>query len=260
MHHMDRRLRMFILLAFANGLFIFLIALVGRWPAFARAQTVVVRHAVANCQVAGDITSQSLLIVLLDRSGSLTYQPGATDPDGYSTSVTKALADLWPGQMAVIPFSNQSTPILGPYDLSVASQRQVLKDAVQNYPIGGATPLDPALQKALTLLKGAPVESRVVIVTDGNPDPAALNGVNQANDIRQQLIPRFCASGIPVSAFGLALDLAQPDGQMANALLNDIARGTGGLYTNVRNAHELAQVASCSCTPSGSTLHSCPRN
>src|SRR5438876_6619868 len=67
----------------------------------------------SSCPTVGAITNQSLLVVLLDRSGSLTYQPGATDPDGYSRSVTKALADLWPGTMAVIPFSNNATPVIG---------------------------------------------------------------------------------------------------------------------------------------------------
>src|SRR6266571_4486747 len=65
-------------------------------------------------------TNQSLLVVLLDRSGSLTEGASPTDPNGYSTSVTKALADLWPGQMAVIPFTGDTTqlPILGPDILS----------------------------------------------------------------------------------------------------------------------------------------------
>src|SRR5438552_8223295 len=67
----------------------------------------------SSCPGVGTVTSQSLLVVLLDRSGSLTFQPGATDPNGYSTSVTKALADLWPGFMAVVPFSNDTTPVLG---------------------------------------------------------------------------------------------------------------------------------------------------
>jgi hypothetical protein len=80
------------------------------------------------CSRAGDITNESLLVVLLDRSGSLTYQPGATDPDRYSTSVTKALADLWPGTMAVIPFSNDTTPVLGPAALSDQNQRNTLKN------------------------------------------------------------------------------------------------------------------------------------
>lgn len=196
----------------------------------------------ASCSAAGTVTDQSLLIVLLDRSGSLTYQPGATDPDGYSTSVTRALADLWPGSMAVIPFSNDATPVIGPATLSDASQRDSLKQAVENYPIGGDTPLAPAMHKALELLKNAPAGSRVVIVTDGEPDPAVLNGVNQSDDIHHNLIPQFCAQGIPVSAFGLALDLTTPAGQAADHLLRDIATGTGATYNNVRNARELAHV------------------
>src|SRR5438034_10323602 len=56
-------------------------------------------------------TSQSLLVVLLDRSGSLTEGASPTDPNGYSTSVTQALADLWPGKMAVIPFTGDTTQL-----------------------------------------------------------------------------------------------------------------------------------------------------
>lgn len=226
------------------SIFLIILASLALWgPGFAHAIAPGKAAApLANCAPVGDITSQSLLVVLLDRSGSLVYQPGATDPDGYSTSVTKALADLWPGQMAVIPFSNADTPVIGPYPMSDANQRQLLKDRVQAYPIGGATPLDPAMQQALVLLKDAPRGSRAIIVTDGSPDPTVINGVNQADDIRQNLVPRFCSQGITVSTFGLALDLSQSDGQGANRLLSDIANGSGGIYTNVRDAKELAKV------------------
>lgn len=230
-------------LGFINALFMLLFSTALWLPGVARAKTLeTTRSKVAQCAASGNITSQSLLVVMLDRSGSLIYRPGATDPDGYSTSVTKALADLWPGQMAVIPFSNASTPVIGPFPMSDPTQRQNLKDAVQNYPIGGNTPLDPAMQQALNLLKNAPAGSRAIIVTDGSPEPPVLNGVNQSDDIRQKLIPQFCADGKPISAFGLALNLTQPDGQTANALLGNIADGTGGIYTNVRNSHELAHV------------------
>src|SRR5262249_48346632 len=147
---------------------------------------------------------------------SLVMQPGATDPDGYSTSVTKAFADLWPGSMAVIPFSNYSTPILGPAVLSDQGQRDKLKNDVQNYPIGGDIPLAPALRQALGLLKGAPAGSRAVIVTDGSPYPPVINGVNQEDEIRTSFIPQFCAQGRPISNFGLALDLSQADGKTAD--------------------------------------------
>lgn len=229
--------------ALMNSLLILLASLALWMPGMAHAMVPDKAATVlANCSPVGDVTSQSLLVVLLDRSGSLIDQPRATDPDGYSTSVTKALADLWPGSMAVIPFSNESTPVIGPYPMSDSQLRQQLKDAVQNYKIGGNTPLDPAMQQALTLLKGAAAGSRVVIVTDGSPEPAILNGVNQSDDVRNKLVPQFCSQGFPVSAFGLALDLTTQDGQTANSLLNDIATKTDGTYTLVRNAHELAHV------------------
>src|SRR4051794_30555905 len=44
-----------------------------------------------NCQYSVEPNSQSLLVVLLDRSGSLTQGSPPTDPNGYSTSVTRAL-------------------------------------------------------------------------------------------------------------------------------------------------------------------------
>src|SRR5579863_1115953 len=60
-----------------------------------------------TCRVPTQPGISSLLVVLLDRSGSLT----STDPDEYSASMTKALADLWPGSMAVIPFTGDVFPL-----------------------------------------------------------------------------------------------------------------------------------------------------
>lgn len=192
-----------------------------------------------NCtQQAQDVTSSSLLVVLLDRSGSLT----TTDPNDYSTSVTKALADLWPGSMAVIPFNNDRVPVWGPYTLSDQQQRETLENAIQHFPVGGDTPLAPAMQKALDLFKHAPAGSRAVIVTDGSPDPPVFAGVNQNDEIEQTLLPQFCAQNIPVSTFGLTLDTGQPNGQLANKLLNDIAARTGGESMNVHDPAELAHV------------------
>lgn len=210
----------------------------------AHAQTASITQRTAPCTRAADPTRQSLLIVLLDRSGSLIVQPGATDPDGYSTSVTKALADLWPGSMAVIPFSNASTPVLGPATLSDPLQQAGLKAKVASYPIGGNTPLEPAMRAALNLLhqQNMPAGSRIVIITDGNPTGVGNNdGAQQEQRIRQQLIPAFCSAGIPVSAFGLTIDAYRSDGQDANKLLSDIANGTGTSYTNVKGPEDLAR-------------------
>src|SRR5437764_5917828 len=173
----------------------------------------------SSCPSPGTITSQSLLVVLLDRSGSLTYQPGATDPNGYSTSVTNALADLWPGSMAVVPFSGNQTPILGPAVLSDPTARADLKNRVNRYSIGGNTPLGPAMHQALKLLQGAASGSRVIVVTDGNPTGDGNNdGAHQEKDIRSNLLPQFCNQGMPVSAFGLTIDSNRADRQHANPL------------------------------------------
>src|SRR5439155_12777143 len=116
-------------------------------------------------------TSQSILVILLDRSGSL-YD---TDPNGYSTSVTKALADLWPGIMIVIPFGDPqlndphtTVPILPVYKATVSdpTQRDTLKENVQAYPIKGGTPLAPAMRKTLALseLQNPPQGSKAIII------------------------------------------------------------------------------------------------
>jgi hypothetical protein len=172
----------------------------------------------------------------------------ATDPRGYSTSVTKALADLWPGQMAVIPFRGDTTPlpVLGP--ASVA-ERGALKAQIQatTSQIGGDTPLAPALQEARALLqKNGPASgSRVVVITDGNPTGDGVKdaqGPDQEKQIRGQLIPQFCALGIPVSAFGLEIDITSADGQDANRLLTDITSGTSAVYKNVTSPEQLSSV------------------
>jgi hypothetical protein len=195
----------------------------------------------ARCTTNQSITPESLLIVLLDRSGSLLAQPGATDPQGYSTSVTRALADLWPGMMAVITFGNDRTPIWGPYRLADPGQRTRLKNAIQQSPVGGDTPLAPALLAAFALLQHASGGSRLVIVTDGSPEPQIFAGIDQISEI-EHMLPDICALGVPVSTVGLTLNLARPDGQTANKLLADIAARTGGGYVHVQSAARLAQV------------------
>lgn len=204
---------------------------------------------VAKCPSSSSVKPgpHSLLVVLLDRSGSLIYEPGATDPHGYSTSVTKAIADLWPGQMAVIPFGGDTFPLLviGPYAMSDPTQRDELKNEVEgNRPkVGADTPLGPAMDQALRLLQGAEPGSRVILITDGMPTGIGSHtGPLQEQDIRSHLIPQFCKLGIPVSPFGLKIDPTTSDGHDADRLLTDIARGTSAEkgYTRVQSPEELA--------------------
>lgn len=200
-------------------------------------------HLNSACPAAADPTGNSLLIVLLDRSGSLVVEPGATDPDRYSTSVTKSLADLWPGKMAVVPFSNSATPILGPANLLDPAAKANLKNGIDTYPIGGGTPLGPAMHQALTLLQGAASGSRVIVVTDGQPTGNGnSDGQHQEEDIRNNLINQFCTQGIPVSVFGLTIDPNTSSGRDAVSLLTAIADGTDALYTPVSKPEDLAKA------------------
>ncbi len=191
----------------------------------------------ATCGSPAAPTSQSQLVVMLDRSGSLA----STDPNGYSTSVTKALTDLWPGSMVVVFFSKDQAQKRGPFVLSDPAQRAKLQQEIENYPIDGETPLGLAMHTALDTLQGAKPGSRAMIITDGQPnttdDPG---GTKQSKDIRDNLIGQFCQQGIPVTPFGLTLDQNDPAGRDANQLLTDIANGTGTTYTNVTGAKDLA--------------------
>jgi hypothetical protein len=197
----------------------------------------------STCPAVGDPTSNSLLVVLLDRSGSLVAAKGATDPQHYSTSVTKALAELWPGHMAVVPFHLDVTvvPHIGPYTLSDPQQKQELEAQIDatNSDIRGGTPLEAAMNAGLALLNGAPSGSRVVLITDGAPGnlPPGLSTKQQVADITGGIIQKYCSEGLPISAFGLTIT----DGN-ANNLLDEITSDTGGTYQDVTSPQQLSKA------------------
>ena len=216
---------------------------IGVAPAQASSMTLPANHLAINsaCPAVGDPTSNSLLVVLLDRSGSLVAKNGATDPQHYSTSVTKSLAELWPGHMAVVPFQNDVTtvPHFGPATLSDPQQKAALENQIDqtNSSIGGGTPLEAAMREGLTLLNGAPSGSRVVLITDGAPGnlPPGLSYKQQVQDITGGIIQQYCSEGFPISAFGLTITDAN-----ANKLLDEITSGTGGTYEDVTSPKELS--------------------
>lgn len=176
---------------------------------------------------------QSLLIVLLDRSDSMTE----VDPQSYNTSVVQALADLWSGSMAVIPFSGDQAPILGPDQLSDPHQRADLKQKVERYPFEDMNrPLVTAMQQGLNLLQqeGYPAGSQVILITAGNPAGTGVNDTfSQEKIIESQLIGQYCQHAVPVNTFGLSIDTQNPNGQEASHLLFDIATGTAAEYLNL---------------------------
>jgi hypothetical protein len=125
----------------------------------------------ASCLATSTPNAQSLLIVLLDRSSSLAQ----TDPAEYSTSITRVLANLWPGRMAVILFSGTTQPLpqLGPVDLILPGARAHLQTQIeaQKNVLNGDTPTQYAVEQATRMLvqNGYPLGSEVMMITDGQP-------------------------------------------------------------------------------------------
>lgn len=139
--------------------------------------------------------TKPVLVILLDQSCSLIEEPRAIDPNHYSTSVTKVLADRWPGKMAVIPFKGDTIPLkqIGSYAMTDSTQRDDLKNQISEADPNGDTPLGQAMDQALQLTKGTDPGSKVVVITDGEPntriDP---DGSLEATHIRHDLLKQFC--------------------------------------------------------------------
>jgi hypothetical protein len=192
-------------------------------------------------QAAGQApTSQSLLVLLLDRSTSLL----GTDPAEYSASVAKVFADLWPGRMAVIFFSDVRTPLpqIGPIDLAQQGARQQIKNQIesQRTRLQGWTPTRTAIEQASQLLGQAqyPAGSQVVLITDGQPSlPGDVQGSQQIQMIEQQDTAVFSDHHIPVSTFGLGNQVPAS----ASAFLNQVATATGGTFHEVTDPAQLAK-------------------
>ncbi|HEY0755980.1 MAG TPA: vWA domain-containing protein [Ktedonobacteraceae bacterium] len=194
----------------------------------------------ASCAVAPAPDARALLIVLLDRSSSLAQ----TDPEEYSTSVTRILADLWPGHMAVIFFSGSSQPLLqsGPVDLTQTGARTSLQRQIeaQKNMLHGNTPTQYAVEQATSLLaqNGYPAGSEVMLITDGQPFlPADQDGNKQITTIEQKDAPAFCTHGIPINTFGLGNQVPS----YTQTFLRTVAGETGGRYQDVTDPMQLAQ-------------------
>lgn len=192
-----------------------------------------------TCRPATVPDTHSLLVVLLDRSASLAQ----TDPQEYSTSVTRVLADLWPGRMAVLFFRGTSPhlPQIGPLDLTRAGARVALQAQIeaQRNVLGGDTPTRYAIEQAALVLAhaGYPAGSRVMLITDGQPFlPTDQDGSRQIAAIEQQDLPGFCSHGVPVHTFGLGNQV--PD--TALTFLQQIAARTAGDYHKVTDPAQLA--------------------
>ncbi len=192
-----------------------------------------------SCQTTSTPDNHSLLIVLLDRSLSLAQ----TDPDEYSTSVTRILANLWPGRMTVIFFSGTTPqlPQLGPFDLAQPGARTHLQTQIeaQKNALNGDTPTQYAVEQATRSLaqNGYPMGSEVMLITDGQPFlPTDQQGTQQIATIEQRDTPAFCTHGVPINTFGLGNQVPT----YTQTFLQAVATETNGSYQDVTDPTQLA--------------------
>ena len=192
-----------------------------------------------SCLTGSTPDEHSLLIVLLDRSSSLAQ----TDPAEYSTSVTRMLANLWPGHMAVIFFSGtaQQLPQLGPVDLTQTGTRAELQTQIeaQKNVLNGDTPTQYAIEQATRMLvqNGYPAGSEVMLITDGQPFlPTDQAGQQQITTIEQRDAPAFCNHGVPINTFGLGNQVPA----YTQTFLRQVATETLGTYQDVTDPTQLA--------------------
>ncbi len=209
----------------------------------------ILRSTTCQAQITPD--EHSLLIILLDRSGSMGLAGptvGGTDPYNNSASVTDALADLWIGPMAVVIFSGDSAQTLSSPD---HTQRKDLKAQIDASTASGYTPMDLAFQKAQTLLQqqGYPAGSRIVLITDGFPQTASdpQGNLHEQPDILNNLTPQLHKECVPLYAFGLAAGYT--DTQTRNSAQHFLTQATtnadgtpNGFYYNVPDTTTLANA------------------
>jgi len=168
-------------------------------------------------------------ILILDASGSMWGQvEGQTKIVAARKAVDTILARWKPGdRLGLMAYGHRAkgecrdielvVPV-GPVDAAA------IKGAVQRLNPRGKTPIAASLREAAGLLKHTENKATVILVSDGietcDPDPCAVAaGLKKA--------------GIGFTAHVVGFDVTDP---LAKAQLQCIARATGGVYLDARNA------------------------
>lgn len=187
-------------------------------------------------------------VVILDQSGSMQREdlPGEKprDKEGLRCSAVRLLADLATDHdyLALVkleshddetgPNADRTAEVLmAPTQMGYEARRAEYKAKVDCSQAHNNTPIADSLQKAYDLLvsietqrAGAPFTGQVLLLTDGEPQPA---GDIQRRDI-EKLLPQFDAKGWSINTIGLKL--REYKLKAAIDLLNLLANRTGGRY------------------------------
>jgi Mg-chelatase subunit ChlD len=216
-------------------------------------------HLAANA--AGN--KERITIVVLDQSGSMRLdlpekkpRAKASDPLGLRCSAVRLLADLATtrdslGLVKLESHDDKTGPaadrtaevLLAPMAMGTAQSRDAFKTKVVCDQATNNTPIADALRKAYELLaaarreRGGAFDGRVILLTDGDPQPQREAQLQEID----QLLPQFGQESWPISTVGLKL--RANNNALAINLLKKIAGVTKGhAYDDVDDPLKLQNV------------------
>lgn len=194
----------------------------------------------------------SVTILVLDMSGSM----GASDPEGLRCSAANAFIDLsGPGNSIGVVALDGTGATGGPHNFPLAQswappgeiatplQRQALQKAIteksHHCQPDSTTPTYDALHQALQMLQQAtqdqPRTGSVVLLTDGNPDPATND---QVNAIQSELLPQFKQHNWSIDTIALGNNAPIQAGtpyRSFHEFLSGLANATSGKFYDDAN-------------------------
>src|SRR5689334_8283246 len=146
------------------------------------------------------------IVFVIDNSGSMEAQPVPSDPlrlRGVAASLILDAAELSSNvEAGLVLFSDaaETDGQLHPPDLI---RQRLQADRLPQ--AQGATNMDDAMAKAISLLSGSTAAiKRIVMITDGVPSDGTGNrSTSQERAIRDNLVPHAQRAGIQIFALGL---------------------------------------------------------
>jgi VWFA-related protein len=165
-------------------------------------------------------------VMLIDHSGSMA------DGQKMSDAIAAALAfldELEDGRdsLGVIAFDDAFT-VLGDLQVVDESARADLRTSISALQPDGGTSYYDAIYKATSMLKGVPGRKVVLALTDGDDTSSSRTNLGKMIDYVQD-------SNVVVFTIGLGADVR-------SAILEQVARETGGQYYEEPSGSDLAQL------------------
>ncbi|MGV3633052.1 MAG: vWA domain-containing protein [Pseudorhodoplanes sp.] len=206
-----------------------------RWlvvAAFAAMSPIHAAHSQAQSGRAGPSADA---VLIMDASGSMWGQVGGQTKIGAARAAVRTILSTWKpdDRLGLVAYGHRAKGDCRDIEVLVPVSRfdpERIRAAVDGLDPKGKTPIADALRLAAQTLKSTEARATVVLVSDGietcAPDPCAV-----AAELKK--------AGVGFVAHVIGFDVADP---AARNQLQCIARVTGGVYLDARNASGLEQA------------------